>query len=232
MKRTERNKIMRTNYIGHDNAYKKKKTEGMPGWATAEGIQENIACLKEVLRAKYVPKSGNLLELGCGAGNLTLWLAKKGYNAYGVDISPTAIAWAQEKAGERNIKADFRVGSVLDLKDFPDDFFDFVLDGYCFHCIIGEDRKLFLASARRVLKPGGFFHVVTMCGEIPEDLKKDFDPESRCLIQNEIATRYIGLPEDILDEIRYADFHILHWEVKTSKDKKDNDGLSVDATIS
>ena len=222
---------MRTNYIGHDNVYKKKKTEGMPGWATAEQIQENIARLKELLQAKYVPKSGNLLELGCGAGDLTLWLAEKGYNAYGVDISPAAIAWAQEKAKERNIKADFRVGSVLDLKDFPDDFFDFVLDGYCFHCIIGEDRKLFLASARRVLKPGGFFHVRTMCGGDLRDLENDFDPESRCLIQNGIASRYIGLPEDILDEIRYADFHILRWEVKTRIDKEDNDDLLVDATI-
>lgn len=108
---------MRTHYIGHDELYKKRKADGEPGWATAKGIQENIALLEEALQAEYVPKTGKLLELGCGAGNLTLWLAEKGYDVYGVDISPTAIAWAQEKARECNIEADFWVGNVLDLQD-------------------------------------------------------------------------------------------------------------------
>lgn len=100
---------MKTDYIGHDEAYKKRKAEGRPGWATAEVAQENIATLEEVLQAEYVPKSGKLLELGCGAGNITLWLAEKGYDVCGVDIAPTAIAWAQGKAKEHNIKAHFRV---------------------------------------------------------------------------------------------------------------------------
>jgi len=224
---------MRTNYIGHDELYKKRKAEGKTGWDTAEQTQEFISTLEEVIRAEYVPKSGKLLELGCGAGNITLWFAGKGYEVYGVDIAPTAIAWAQEKAKEDSIKANFQVGNVLDLQDYPDDFFDFVLDGHCFHCIIGEDRKLFLASARRILKPGGFFLVATMCGEVrDEEAKRHFDPESRCLIYNGIATRHIGLAEDILDEIRNADFHILHWEIipRKEEDVSDLDVLLVDAT--
>jgi len=223
---------MRRNYIGHDEMYKKHKAEGKTGWDPAGEKQEFIATLEKVLRAEYVPKSGKLLELGCGAGNITLWFAEKGYKAYGVDIAPTAIAWAEEKAKEDNRKANFQVGNVLDLKNYPDAFFDFVLDGHCFHCIIGEDRKLFLASAHRVLKPGGFFLVSTMCGEVRDEAKKkDFDPESRCFINNGIATRYIGLTADILDEIKNADFHVLHWEIHhKEEDVSDIDILFVDAT--
>ena len=122
--------------MGHNGGYKRHKTEGQAGWDTAEGYKRSIAILEKSLQAAYVPKSGRLLELGCGAGNITLWLAEKGYEVYGVDIAPTAIQWAQESAQARHLKADFRVGNVLDLKGYLDDFFDFVLDGHCFHCII------------------------------------------------------------------------------------------------
>lgn len=107
-----------------------------------------------------------------------------------------------------------------------------MLDGHCFHCIIGEDRKLFLASVRRVLQPGGFFFVETMCGDVTnEDIKKHFDLQSRCyIVKNSIAFRYVGFAEDILDEIRKADFHILHWEVKARKDREGQDNLLVEAT--
>ncbi len=222
---------MKTNYGGHEGAYKKRKAKGIAGWDTAEGVQETIALFTKVFQAEYVPKSGKLLELGCGAGDTALWLAEGGYDVYGVDIAPTAIAWAQEKAEKRNLKVDFQVGNVLELQNYTDDFFDFVLDGHCFHCIIGGDRKLFLESANRILKPGGFFHVNTMCGEVTSDeLKKDFEPKSRCHIHKGIASRYIGLAEDIIDEIRNAGFNILHWEIELRKEGiPDQDTLLVNA---
>jgi len=163
-----------------------------------------------------VPQKGKFLELGCGPGNVTLWAAGKGYEAYGVDISPCAIEWAEEKARENNIKTHFRTGNVLDLKDYPDNFFDFILDGHCFHCIIGKDRELFLKSAYRVLKKDGFFHIGTMCNEPCFD-DISFDRVSRCTFSGDIASRYIGLPEDILMEIREAGFHILHSEIIYSR---------------
>lgn len=81
--------------------------------------------------------------------------------------------------------------------------------------------------------------MVTMCGEVTgEESKKHFDPESRCLVyegkDGPFASRYIGLAEDILDEIREAGFHILHWEVKPRRldvYPNDQDDLLVDATI-
>ena len=219
---------MKTNYIAHDEIYKQRKAEGRPGWAVEEVVAENVAALEEVLEHEYIPKSGRLLELGCGAGDLTLWLAGRGYDAYGLDIAPFAIEWAKEKARERDIAADFRVGDVLDLRDYPDDFFDLVLDGHCFHCIIGEDRKLFLASARRVLKPGAPLLVATMCGEVTgAHVREHFDPQSRCVVNEGIAVRYIGLAGDILDEIRSAGFHVLNWKIKARKDDDEQDDLLV-----
>ena len=222
-------KEIKTDYFGHDNAYKHIKASGKPGWASNEQTEIFQKTLDDVLKAGYVPKRGKFLEMGCGAGEISLWFAEKGFDVYGVDISPNAIEWAKEKAVAQNLKADFRVGSVLELESFPDDFFDFVLDAHCFHCIIGDDRQKFLTEALRVLKPDGFFFSETMCGEVrSEEMKKDFDTESRCLLTKDTAVRYIGMPEDILEEIKNVGFKILFSEVQGDEDGADD--LRVHAT--
>jgi 2-polyprenyl-3-methyl-5-hydroxy-6-metoxy-1,4-benzoquinol methylase len=222
---------MKTDYSSHDEVYKKLKAEGKLGWDTAEVTEDIILTLENLLSTRNIPESGKLLELGCGAGNISIWLAKKGYDVYGIDISPTAIEWAKEKAKEHNINIDFKVGNVLDLQDFSSNLFDIVLDGHCFHCIIGKDRRKFLLSASRVLKHSGLLLISTMCGEvISEKVKEHFDPETRCLIYKGVATRYIGMKEDILDEIAKSGLGILHWEIKNRKSDEDQDELLVIVT--
>lgn len=187
-------------------------------------MRDTLALLEEELKGRHAPGGGKALELGCGAGDATLLLAEKGYEAHGVDIAPTAIEWARAKAVQRGVKVDFRVGNVLDLAEYPDDDFDLVLDGHCLHCIIGKDRALFLASARRVLKAGAVLHVKTMCGDIAgNELADRYDPESRCLLSEDgVATRYLGQPEDILDEIRSAGYQLLDWRVEPRTDEVDD----------
>lgn len=210
---------MKADYISHDKIYQRHMAEGKQGWDTEEGFQECISLLEKAMAAKHFPKSGKLLELGCGAGDFTLWFAQKGFDVSGVDISPTAIEWAKKKSVEQNIKAEFQVGDVIDLKNYPDNLFDFVLDGHCLHCIIGDDRKLFFASALRVLKPKSFFFIRTMCGDPRgEDFKKYYDPITRCLVHNDIAHRYLGLPDAILEEVQNAGFHILQWDIIPAKE--------------
>ena len=51
--------------------------------------------------------------------------------------------------------AHFQTGNVLNLTWHASNSFDIVLDGHCFHCIIGPDRAQFLREAFRVLKPAG-----------------------------------------------------------------------------
>jgi ubiquinone/menaquinone biosynthesis C-methylase UbiE len=176
----------------------------------------------KALQARGI-KSGVLLELGCSAGNLSLLLAQKGFQAYGIDISPTAISWAKEKSREQDLDADFRVGNVLDLP-YPSNFFDGIIDALCFHCIIGEDRPIFLANVFRVLKPRGLFIVMTKCGN-PKEPNYLFDWTTRCSIVNGIATRYWGMPESILEEIRTAGFEVVNWKIY----EYDQDQLFVEA---
>jgi len=206
---------IRTNYEGHDDIYKNLRSQGTAGWdKTEEAYDEQKELIQRLTGEGHFPRSGTVLELGCGAGNLSIWFAGQGYQVSGTDISPTAIEWAREKAQGSGLSLDLRVGNVIDLRDYEDRTFDIVVDGHCFHCIIGQDRTAFLASAFRVLKAGGTLLINTMCGDMRDgSAKVHFDPKSRCLIYDGIATRYIGLPERILGEIRENGFTVQFSEV-------------------
>jgi SAM-dependent methyltransferase len=205
---------MKTDYILHDRQYQKRRAGGKLGWTDADVLADNNVKLGATLAAGYYPKSGRVLELGCGAGDLSLELARRGYEVSGIDIAPTAIEWAHDKARECGLSADFQVGSVLDLANYADDSFDLVLDGYCLHCIIGDDRPKFYAAARRVLKPNGLLHINTMWADAAlADSLPGYDPATRCQIWNGVALRYFGLPDELLTEVTVAGFEIVHSEV-------------------
>ena len=58
-----------------------------------------------------------------------------------------------------------------------------------------------------------------MCSDPPQQ-EGDmwFDPESRCIMyKDEFATRYMGLAEDILNEVKRAGFQILDWKVEAEE---------------
>jgi len=203
--------MLRTDYLGvFESKYQRLRLEQASGYNAPELYQDSLQKVCSALDAHKIA-SGVALELGCGAGDLSLLLAEKGYRAYGIDISPTAISWAEEKRQAQNLDVDFRVGSVLDLPH-ADGFFDAVVDALCLHCIIGDDRAVLLSQVHRVLKPTGLFVVMTKCGE-PKGEDYPFDPVTRCKIENGIATRYWGLPEQLVEEIQSGGFDISEWQV-------------------
>ncbi|MCK5038079.1 MAG: class I SAM-dependent methyltransferase [Thermoplasmata archaeon] len=217
---------MKTDYSRHEKVYVRLKKSGKTGWDDEECVADNVNSLMELMQAEYIPRFGNMLELGCGTGDLILNFSN--YKLFGIDISPTAIAWAKENADKNNINADLQTGNVLDLSRYPDDFFEIILDGHCFHCIIADDRKIFLSSAMRVLRPSGIMIIATMCGEITdENIKEHFNEGTRCIEHNGFATRYIGSVDDILDEIQQAGFRIIDKKLKTRKSMDDQDELFV-----
>jgi len=156
--------------------------------------------------------------LGCGAGNITLLMAKKGFEAYGIDIVSEAIQWAQEKTALSNTKADYRIGNIVDMDCYSDGFFDFVIDGETLHCIISSDRKKCLANIFRVLKMGGYFLAganlvnTTLTTTLRTGEKSYFDPNTRCLYHGNVPYYYFSEEQEFLSEIREAGFQIKYSE--------------------
>ncbi len=97
---------------------------------------------------------GKALEVGCGTGTNVLYLAEKGFDVWGVDLAPTAIARALERLeGRPNARAE-----VLDFLEapLPQTGFTFVYDRGCFHVFDhAEERTRFAERVAEALAPEG-----------------------------------------------------------------------------
>jgi len=100
--------------------------------------------------------SGRVLEIGCGTGTNSLWLAEQGFEVLGLDISSDAIAIARRRAGEAGVDCGFEVG---DFQSCPLDGngFMFIFDRGCFHSMAEEGRSAFVRRTASCLQPGGLW---------------------------------------------------------------------------
>ena len=111
---------------------------------------------------------GKLLDAGCGTGEHTLMAAELGLDATGVDMAPTAIAAAEEKAKARGLSARFRIWDALDLPGLGEQC-DTVLDCGLFHVFDDDDRARFLPSLGGAVRPGGSYFMLCFSDRQPGD---------------------------------------------------------------
>ncbi len=98
----------------------------------------------------------DVLDLGCGVGRHTIFLAAEGFSCSGIDLSPAAISYATEVAEKAGVTVGFSVGAVTDLP-YPAACFDFV---FAFNVVYHTDEpglRQALAEVKRVLRPGGIY---------------------------------------------------------------------------
>lgn len=107
---------------------------------------------KALCYAKITHKA-RILDIPCGTGRLSFFLAEKGYQVTGVDISPAMIKQCEIKLIESNIKqkVEFKIGDAEDLS-FPDDFFDVVVSLRLFGHLPPQIRQNVLKELKRVSK--------------------------------------------------------------------------------
>jgi SAM-dependent methyltransferase len=110
--------------------------------------------------------AGTVLDAGCGTGEHALYLAAHGHETVGVDVAPTAIDRAREKAASRNITASFLVADALQLERL-DRTFDTVLDVGLFHTFDDEERRGYVDSLASVTVPGSVLHVLCFSDATP-----------------------------------------------------------------
>jgi len=98
---------------------------------------------------------GSILEIGCGTGKNTVFLAKIGSLVHAVDFSQGMIAKAKEKVQADNVH--FSPMDITQRWEFEDQTFDLVVCNLVLEHI--EDLAFVFSEATRMLQPNGYFFI-------------------------------------------------------------------------
>lgn len=121
------------------------------------GQYPEINVVRFIARNFYPVKNRSkirILDLGCGVGAHSWYLAREGFKVSGIDGSPSAIKFAKEKLRKEKLFADFYVGDIANLP-YQDNSFDAVIDSAAIQHNSLVNIKIILKEIYRVLIPKG-----------------------------------------------------------------------------
>lgn len=104
---------------------------------------------------------GKALDLGSGEGADVLWLAQRGWQTTGVDISPVAVFRAQQAARQRGISEDQAQFFTADLTTWKtSQAYDLVVSSFL-HSQGDFDRAGILRTTKSYVADGGYLLVIS-----------------------------------------------------------------------
>jgi tocopherol O-methyltransferase len=170
---------------------------GVNGTEKKDRRQAQIDLIEELLSWAGVETAEHILDVGCGIGGSSLYLAEKfKAQATGITLSPVQAARATERAKEKGLsaKSKFLVANAQAMP-FDDNTFDLV-----WSLESGEhmpDKTKFMQECYRVLKPGGKFIMVTWCHRPTDELPLSADEQKHLqdIYQVYCLPYVISLPE-------------------------------------
>lgn len=186
---------------------------GLDGQRGTERRQAQIDLIEELLDWGQVRDAHQILDVGCGIGGSTLYLAEKFQaEATGITLSPVQANRATERAIATTLPATFQVANALQMP-FEEASFDLV-----WTLESGEhmpDKAKFLQECYRVLKPGGTLLMATWCHRSIQDTP--LQPQEQKLLEK--IYRVYHLPyvislaeyEEIATQLPLHNIHTADW---------------------
>lgn len=95
-----------------------------------------------------------VLDLGCGAGRHTVYLAQEGFEVYALDISPEGVERTAQWLTREGLQANLQQADITALP-YPDDLFDSIVSVSVLHHNTIANIRTAMAEIRRTLRPGG-----------------------------------------------------------------------------
>ena len=231
-------------YESHEEGYRRIKEKSLSSWGEFCEQSETFKdfYMKDYLvtvldRIKPVSKA-QVLDIGCGTGPVSCFLAQQGYSVDGFDISRTAIEIARTKADDLGLNIHYSVDDICNISITGSDIYDIVIDTHCMHCITYDpDRHAALANVFRVLKKGGYYIVETMSIENPSlwpykgrideqgivwNEVKDDHPYEKVRFKDKcwICTRRVMNHSDLENELEQAGFLIEYSEIHEDEESE------------
>ena len=126
-------------------------------------LHEDMPGIVQLLKDK---QAETVLDLGCGSGTHTLYLAQHGFFVYALDDSQEGVELTRQRLADEGLQADLRLQSMTESLPYTDAFFDAAVSIQAIHRARIAAIKNIVGEIVRVLKEGGFvFVTVPMLGD-------------------------------------------------------------------
>ncbi len=142
--------------------------------------------LRALFEGPDAPRPARALDLGCGKGHGSIYLAELGWKVTGIDVVERALRVARRRAERRHLAIEFVHGDITQLdRAGVTGPFDLFLDLGCFHILPDRERRLYGNSIARVAAPdaqlilfafGPNMHVLGPRGATREDIAQNLSP--------------------------------------------------------
>ncbi|MCX7838463.1 MAG: methyltransferase domain-containing protein [Anaerolineae bacterium] len=156
---------------------------GKPRWDT------NVTPPEVVAYIESTSARGRALDLGCGTGTNSIFLAQHGFEVVAVDFSRKAIARARDKARRARVAIDFYVADVTRL-DFLNTSFDFLLDVGCLHGIEPAHRTRYAEHLARLTRAGAVFMLYAFAPLPPDAPRPRLRPRSVGITEEQVRALF------------------------------------------
>ena len=130
-------------------------SESGAGWTIEEPPEE----LKKLIESSVIPP-GKALDIGCGEGFYSIYLALKGFDVLGIDLSEHAVKLAIQNGKRASVNVQFQAMDIADLSRM-DDCFDFILEWSILHHIEPGLRRAYVSNIASLVNKDG--HYLSLC---------------------------------------------------------------------
>jgi SAM-dependent methyltransferase len=124
---------------------------GFTPWQRATPYADLVAAVE----GPSALEPGRALDLGCGTGTDSIYLAKHGWDVTAVDMTPTALAAARRNATGAGVAPRFIQGDVTRLDELGvGNGYSLLLDFGCFHTLPEDRRPAYVTGVSQAAAPG------------------------------------------------------------------------------
>ena len=185
----------------------------------------------DALSYENAPGPCDLLDLGCGIGDISLAFAEQGYKVTGLEYSGVAHKESLALAKKAKLPVNFVRGDVLEADALSLGRWSFVTAVNLLHCLVMDsDRKKFFAVLKKLLKPDGVFYLSSMCGIPGEAIVRHTKIDKSTRIGSN-GTRIHLEAETILSEISASGLEILERRTFTHMNDRERGFETSDISV-
>lgn len=193
------------------NEWNERYRDGNLPWDTGRPSSE----LQRVLERKSIGPC-RALDIGCGTGTNSVWLAQQGFDVTGIDLAPLAIEQAERRARAAGVRANFLVADVFNLPELGGPF-AFFFDRGCYHAVRRISLTLYAPAVSRQLAPGGRGLILAGNAREPHEPGPPVVTEEQLREELGVAFQILDLHEFRFDEAPGVAEQFLGWSCLVEK---------------